>query len=389
METISEESVFEARWSRFLSGKRVLPGITDPQFRIADLFSSVGGLTLGASEELAERGRAAKAMAAVDIDKSALDVYKANWRTAETINKSVREVVDSQYVSRAGSWGFGYHPEILDESLSSLSGRIDLLMAGPPCQGNSNLNNLTRLNDPRNKLYLDVAAVAVALDADYVVIENVPGVVWSKDNVVGATSELLRSSGYELEMGLLTASEFGWPQTRKRFFLVGSRKGKPIPFQQLHDEMARPPLPVTWAIEGLQASLDEADVFHAPAKLAIENTTRISAMFESDLFDMPLELRPDCHKNGTTFTSSYGRMRPEKPAPTLTTGFFTPGRGRFIHPLERRTLTAHEAARIQGFPDWYDFMSKSPGRTSLAKWIGDAVPPILGYLATKSVLGSH
>ena len=69
----------------------------------------------------------------------------------------------------------------------------------------------------------------------------------------------------------------------------------------------------------------------------------------------------------------------------------TPGRGRYIHPTRRRTLTPREAARIQGFPDNYRFVTdprKPPTRSKLAKWIGDAVPMPLGYGAALSVLGA-
>ena len=381
------QSDFDGFWHHFLTGPRVTPPISFKQFKVVDLFSSVGGLTLGASIELAQRKVAIKPMAAVDVDRDALDVYRSNWRTATAVNRSIREIVDVKYRQRGDGWQFAYDPELLEPSLQDQVGKIDLVVAGPPCQGNSNLNNVSRLKDPRNKLYLDAAAVAVALKAPRIVIENVPGVVWAKDNVVGATAELLQSKGYQLEMGVLAADQFGWPQTRKRFFMVASLEQSPIPFADIRGAFSRPPLPVTWAIEGVGVSGDDLDLFRAPANLTEISVKRIKELDEAGLFDMPLSLRPASHQEGTSYTASYGRMRPDKPAPTLTTGFFTPGRGRFIHPLERRTLTAHEAARIQGFPDWYDFTSGKHTRTSLAKWIGDAVPPILGYLATKSVMG--
>ena len=89
--------------------------------------------------------------------------------------------------------------------------------------------------------------------------------------------------------------------------------------------------------------------------------------------------------------SVYGRLKPANPAPTITTGFMTPGRGRFIHPTERRTLTPLEAARIQGFPDTYDFNDPAGGAPTsqkLGKWIGDAVPMPLGYAATLAAIGA-
>lgn len=84
-------------------------------------------------------------------------------------------------------------------------------------------------------------------------------------------------------------------------------------------------------------------------------------------------------------------MRPNEPAPTITTGFTTPGRGRHVHPTERRTLTPREAATLQGFPLNYRFITEKgslPTRTQLAKWIGNAVPMPLGYAAALSALGA-
>ena len=85
-------------------------------------------------------------------------------------------------------------------------------------------------------------------------------------------------------------------------------------------------------------------------------------------------------------------MHRDQPAPTITGGFLTPGRGRFIHPTQRRVLTPREAARVQGFPDWFNFSTKSaepPSRTELGRWIGNAVPSVLGFVATLSALGGE
>jgi DNA (cytosine-5)-methyltransferase 1 len=103
-----------------------------------------------------------------------------------------------------------------------------------------------------------------------------------------------------------------------------------------------------------------------------------------------IHMRPDCHKEGTSYGAVYGRMRWDAPAPTLTTGFLTTGRGRFIHPKRPRTITPREAARLQGFPDWFDFIgTEMPARRDLAKWIGNAVPTVLGYLAGLAALSGR
>ena len=121
------------------------------------------------------------------------------------------------------------------------------------------------------------------------------------------------------------------------------------------------------------------------------NLDRIDYLFENELFDLPDAQRPDCHKNGTSYTSVYGRMHWDRPAQTITTAFGTPGQGRYIHPRQRRLISPHEAARIQGFPDWFQFAP--PGfdvkRKHLAKWIGDAVHPILGYSVGIAMLAAR
>ena len=101
-------------------------------------------------------------------------------------------------------------------------------------------------------------------------------------------------------------------------------------------------------------------------------------------------MRPDCHKNGHTYGSVYGRLRMDRPAGTITGGFMTMGRGRFVHPTQKRTLTPHEAARIQGFPDWYrftDVTGRDLSRRLYEKLIGNAVPPAMGEPPIRWALG--
>jgi DNA (cytosine-5)-methyltransferase 1 len=122
--------------------------------------------------------------------------------------------------------------------------------------------------------------------------------------------------------------------------------------------------------------------------LSEDNRSRIEYLFKHKLHELPNQERPDCHKDGHTYPSVYGRMYANKPAQTITTGFLTPGRGRYIHPFMPRVITPREAARIQAFPDSFQFVVNGcePARNALTKWIGDAVPPLLGYAATLPLL---
>ena len=111
-------------------------------------------------------------------------------------------------------------------------------------------------------------------------------------------------------------------------------------------------------------------------------------LVENDEYDLPNHLRPDCHKNGHTYPAVYGRMRWDQPSHTITAGFTSNGQGRFTHPdaFPGRTITPHEAARIQTFPDWFDFATSKRG--TLKKAIGNAVPPLLAmYVAEVALNG--
>ena len=326
------------------------------------------------------------------VTSGAITVYAANHNTRVHSTESVGSLVDFRLRGWADDAEFIYEPEIIDDQVSEMSRGVDLVMAGPPCQGHSNLNNQSRRDDTRNLLYLTVPAFAVAAEARAVIIENVPSVIHDQTCVVQTTRQLLESTGYEVTEGVLAADAMGWPQTRRRFFMVARRDGPPIPLEQVADllvERNHVPRSVWWAIGDGQASTGHPTMDTA-SDLTTKNRERIDLLFDNDDYDLPLEERPVCHQDGTTYTSVYGRMRKDKPAGTITTGFMTPGRGRFVHPTERRTLTPSEAARLQGFPKNYRFVTDPtdpPSRAQLAKWIGDAVPMPLGYGAALSALG--
>jgi DNA (cytosine-5)-methyltransferase 1 len=380
-------------WSAILRGERPRAegSIRRREVRVVDLFCGPGGLASGFQQACDELGLDMVAAAAVDQDAEAVDVYAANHGVRRKSAESVSALVDFQVAGSGARSRFVYEPEVLFESWADLVGTTDVILAGPPCQGHSNLNNRTRRVDRRNELYLTVPAMAIALGARVVVIENVPAVVHDRQQVVAATEALLRSAGYEVTTGTLSAAKLGWPQSRQRFFLVARLGAKPIPLATVSEAFADQPRTVSWAIRDLaDAPFDE--LMHLRTELSDENQRRIDYLFDNDLHDLPPSERPDCHKDGTTYNAVYGRLHGDRPAPTITTGFLTPGRGRYIHPTRRRVLTPREAARIQGFPDTYRFhvsMNALASKQKLAKWIGDAVPLPLGHAAGLSALASQ
>jgi len=376
-------------WQGFLKGSHRWDDPSKVPLQVVDLFCGSGGFGLGAALAASCFGRRAVFQAIADADAPAMDVYARSLPVRAKISDSLATIVDYSVDRVDADPVFDYPPELLHNALAAEVGTTDLLIAGPPCQGHSNLNNHTRRDDPRNDLFVATAAIAVALGAQVVVIENVPGVLRSHSDVVYLARRLLRSEGYAVADRVVRMDELGGWQTRARYFMVAVLDGdQEILERTLNGSSGKktdllmdrqPPKDVLWAIGDLADKVGNS-VFEAPPVQGAENARRIDYLFDEELYDLPNSERPDCHKDGTTYTSVYGRMHPVKPAPTITTGIGTPGQGRFIHPTRRRLITPHEAARIQCFPDGYGFTDngEGPPRKALAKWIGDAVPPYLG-----------
>jgi DNA (cytosine-5)-methyltransferase 1 len=375
-------------WHSYLAGRR--PTSLNPQareLRTLDLFAGAGGLALGLRQATDECGFIARSIAAVDEDLGALEVYRQNHETSLILNDSVSMLVNFQLSGAGDDATFFGRPSVAPK-LAHLIGSLDVVLAGPPCQGHSNFNNHSRRDDHRNDLYLTVPAMAVALEIPMVIIENVPGVIHDHRSVVNSTISLFQKSGYRVTFGVHDAAALGWPQTRKRFFLIASRDVMPIEVGTVASALAAESThPVTWALNCTATIHGDSFMDELPA-ISPENQRRVNFLFDNELHELPNSERPECHREGTTYKSVYGRMWADQPAPTLTAGFLSPGRGRFTHPTEPRALKPREAARVQGFPNNYVFglANGAPPRTHLAKWIGNAVPMPLGFAAALSLL---
>jgi DNA (cytosine-5)-methyltransferase 1 len=353
---------------------------------VVDIFCGSGGLTLGVAEAARAAGIDPVVGLAVDVDRDALSVYERNLNPVESLPADVASLIDFRVVGWGSDARLQDFPRILHPALKSIVGNVDLLVAGPPCQGHSNLNNHTRRADPRNLLYIYAAVIGIAVGAKGIIIENVPGALSDRLRSAETASAILRSYGYAIDWCVLASDKLGWPQTRKRFFLVGCLLGEPH-LREVAQSLERAPETLKWAIEDL-LDADPSFPFDCPPSLSAENRRRIDYLFDHGLYDLPNHMRPECHRSHHTYPAMYGRLRWDAPSGTITTGFMSPGRGRFVHPLRRRVLTLHEAARLQGFPDWFQFSSdgKTVKKSVAARLIGNAVPAILGYAAALSVV---
>lgn len=372
------------RHAYFNSVKLDIPSPSN--FNIVDLFCSAGGLSLGAFEAALSLGFSPRTVFCSDMDAAALEVYKNNFSPYMFANTNVASLVDFHIYGKSESATLAYLPEILDLNLRKLINKVDLLIAGPPCQGHSSLNNHTRQDDPRNQLYLSTTAIAIGLNAKLIVIENVARILDDKNDVVLSAKSILEKSGYFISTCVIDASELGGAQTRRRHFLVAS-KNPHIELNEVAKSLKKKVATLRDVIGDLEDKPYDNFMHQIPNTSEI-NKQRIKYLFDNDLYNLPDKERPDCHKDGNSYASVYGRLYWDKPAPTITTGFMSPGRGRYIHPSKMRVLTPREGARIQGFPDWFNFSldNKSPPITYLTKWIGDAVPSSLGYTAVLSAL---
>ena len=389
IESLSGEGL-QSAWDRLrmVDSKAMQVSLPTAEIRIADVFCGAGGLSFGVCEAIRAAGMAARAVLAADTNPVALNVYRRNFDPACYSSQSVWTSVTKSYSTRGGAV-FSTLPRVLDDELVRCVGNVDILLGGPPCEGHSTANNHTRRSDARNIYYVAMPALAVALGAGCVVVENVPGIQHDHRQVLNEAKGLFESSGYFVDDGIVDAVALGLPQTRKRHILIASKYAKPN-LAATVDSLARPERDLGWAIRDL-LDADTSNPLDAPANLSEVNRQRIGYLFDNDEYDLPNEWRPDSHKGGHTYPSIYGRLRWDKPSGTITTGFNSPGRGRYIHPERRRTITPHEAARIQGFPDGFEFNlinGDYPTRTSVSKMIGDAVPPPVGYAAGVAALAT-
>jgi DNA (cytosine-5)-methyltransferase 1 len=348
--------------------------------RVADLFSGCGAMSLGVDEACHKLGIGFQPSLVCDVNQYALDVYAQNF--------GLDPLVPTDLDGLSSLIGSARTP--LEIALQRNVEGVDFVVAGPPCQGHSNLNNHTRRNDPKNALYLKVARFSELFRPRFVVVENVPAVVNDKQDIVSRTEAALRTLGYRVTSDVAHLVQIGVPQTRRRHLMIAIREDEPIELptvQEIIEQYSTTTVrSLDWAIGDLIDAVDTDDLYDGLPDLKPVTRERIDHLFDNGLHNLPDEERPDCHRTKQhSYPSVYGRMYWDRPAPTITSGFVTMGRGRFVHPLRRRTLTAHEAARLQFIPDWFSFRAVEK-RGKLAELIGNAVPPKLSYVVAVELL---
>ena len=255
---------------------------------------------------------------------------------------------------------------VADAALAAAAPKVDVVIAGPPCQGFSTLGRRDP-TDSRNALGLAVLPWVDASEAPVVVIENVPPFLRSPEWRL--LRDALVERGYSVDTWELDASRFGAPQLRRRAFTVASRLG---PIAAPRPTGAAP----RTAAEVLSLPILPGDLMHVwptPKGIAAERIPHIPA--EGDRRDLvrshPGLCPPSWFTVGNQATDAWGRIVPNQPSNTLRCAFQNPSKGRYLHPTEDRVLSLREGARLQGVPDHWTFAGLP---YPIARQIGNGVP---------------
>ncbi len=377
------------------------------QYKVMDLFAGAGGFGLGFIQS------GFNVFYSLEIDQWASDTLRQNNNgNMKIVNKDIK--------------AFKSRKDIID----SCENNPNIIIGGPPCQGFSNAGYGKRNpEDPRNLLFKDFLRWVELLQPKIFIIENVRGLLTRKIDgykIIDIINHDSKKINYRISIWDLNAAEYGIPQHRHRIFIVGNNKDINIPpppkthylpgnskknlRKYINVKKAISDLPSIAAGEGQEKQdyskspnskyqsllRDHSKIIYN--HVAMKHTKRIIERFKHINIGESVINAPDKYKerkrngNGEISRKSYimnnRRLDPGQPSYTIPASFYSS----FIHPYLHRNLTAREAARIQSFPDCYQFMGK---RTLISKslmkktgksnydflsqynQIGNAVPPLL------------
>lgn len=342
------------------------------KYTCIDAFCGAGGLALG----LQRAGM--HILFSFDIDAKCIDTIKSN-------TKYFKHLAEQADISDM----LGNH---LLNKCKLKRGDLFLLAGGPPCQGFS-VQRRGPDEDPRNALVFKYEHLINELYPMYFVMENVAGIAGKRGKtILGQLVEGIENIGYEVYINLLDAQNYGVPQRRKRYIIVGVRndlnKKYIVPpttsqIRTVRDAIGYLPVPPEDGTDHIDYPLHRRD------KLSDINLKRINALREGQgRDDLPPELLAECHKRGSDvigYRNVYGRMAWDEVAPTITARFDSFTRGKFGHPDQPRSISLREGALLQTFPEDFQFIGS---KVDIARQIGNAVPPVLAEAIGKSIIAS-
>jgi DNA (cytosine-5)-methyltransferase 1 len=353
-------------------------------YNIIDLFCGCGGFSQG----FKQAGFSVRL--GVDNWKDATVTYAHNFPGAVALNRDIQDV-DSELIA----------------GLTGLSADdVDVIIGGPPCQGFS-VSGKRLIDDPRNVLYKSFVDLVRTIKPKIFVMENVPGLVrLFNGKVIKQVIEDFSSAGYNVVPKILSADSYGVPQQRRRVFLVGLNREKIkktkefvfppvttggktdkalitseqaisdldfIPDDKVLGEVIDYKLPAHSEYQRLMRAGSKKILNHS-VTLHTARTKEIIAMVPdgSNYRSLPEELW-----STRKVHIAWTRMDSKRPCFTIDTGH-----NHHFHYRANRVPTVRESARIQSFPDTFEFIGI---KTSQLKQVGNAVPPLLAEVIAESI----
>jgi DNA (cytosine-5)-methyltransferase 1 len=347
-----------------------------------DLFAGAGGLSLGFEDA------GFKVIFAVENDIHSAETYKANRkrRNTELILSDISQINFANLLKK----------------FKLKKGETDILLCGSPCQGFSTSNTRTRTtNNPKNHLFKEFLRAVEEIHPKWILFENVSGIVnFEKGEVIKIMETELDQIGYLCSWDIINTADYGVPQTRRRFFLIGSRIGIKFSFpQRTHGGEKKPYITVRDAISDLPLlengnkidSLRYRDNDSNLSKYQRNTRRRWNKEYclnnwvteNSDLIvnrykfippggnwqDIPTRLMRNYKNKSNCHSGIYKRLKWDEPS-IVVSNF---RKNMLIHPEQDRGLSVREAARLQSFPDWYIFYGRLG---SQQQQVANAVSPL-------------
>ena len=337
--------------------------------KFGDLFSGAGGFTKGLEQAGLE------CVLGAEWNDYAVEAYRKNFNhECLQIDLSTEE-----------------NQTIVANKLKAA--HVDLVVGGPPCQGFSIFGNRRFVNtknwdvsqDQRNNLVFAFANVVVQSEAPWFIMENVPAILSARNGeYVKAVESFFNENGYRTEYRVINAADYGAPQLRHRFILIGTKTDLafPWPKPKFYEKPESWQLPYRTVGEVISDLADESTYgkyknHQSPKhnKIVRERFSYIKEGKKMDVSALPdyLKLGSKTGKPIANFSNVFYRLDRKAPSPTIV-----PGHNALpVHPTLNRTLTIREAARIQTFPDEFEFIGPIINQ---CLQVGNAFPCIVGQM---------
>lgn len=340
-----------------------------------DLFSGAGGMSLGAEHAGVE------ILTAVEKDSHACQTFRHNFPHVELFEGDVRD----------------FAPPILPEKGS-------IVFGGPPCQGFSTSNQKTRTKEnPQNWMFSEFFRIVEAACPEWVVFENVKGLLETEKGLfLTLISDNLKRLGYSCQLSTLNAKDFGVPQVRNRLFVVGNRTGNNFIFPSINLSQPVTVRDAIWDLPAVENGATSSwlpysrrkpsqyarglrgEMSGCPNHLATRNATNIIERYKhvpqgGNWEKIPESLMSNYSDRTRCHTGIYHRLQWDKPSVVL--GNFR--KNMLIHPSQHRGLSVREAARLQSFPDNFEFCGSIGFQQ---QQVGNAVPPLLAQAVFNAIM---